>query len=278
MSTEASVAHRLGPALGLALCACGGAVQSGETSRDAQALDAIAAEAVAPDATVADATSSSGDPDAADAASSWRPLVTGDALDGATFAETVRDARADSVIPGDTDAPADATADDGSAGSDSPAIGTNDLPSTAECLTGGHVLWVQGDPGCFWFTGTQRDAIGSSWSVEAEDYYAPTYDGALLEVGPPDAGGAGWMFNFNTMNVKQPMNTGVVYDVLAVNAMTMVGYVRTCTTAYGNFRVDELRAVGGTDGGGIGMLLSFTAAFSVTCDGYPGVLRGCVHF
>ena len=152
------------------------------------------------------------------------------------------------------------------------------LPSTAPCLTGGHVLSVEGDPGSFFFTGTQTDALGSVWAVEAEEYYA-VFDGALIEVKPPpsaDAGGS-WFLDFNTWNAMIPMKTGVVYDIATVSNSTSFGYTRTCSSAAGSFRVDEMEAPDASVGG-VSMLLGFTAAFAVTCDGYPGVLRGCVHF
>jgi hypothetical protein len=154
------------------------------------------------------------------------------------------------------------------------------LPSTAPCLTGGHVLKVEGDPGCFWFSGTQYDALGSSWAVEAEAYFA-TYDGASIQVLPPasaQSGGPGWFLNFNTWNAREPMQTGVVYDVGMVSNGGSFGYASTCVSASGSFRVDDFRATGGTGSPEIGMLLSFTAAFSIACDGSPGVLRGCIHF
>jgi hypothetical protein len=240
--------------------ACGGAIELPETSRDAQALDGPFPDAM-PVSGAADATS------ALDAPHNTALDAGADASAGTDAALASRDAT---------------TADDAYTWSDGPAVGTDGLPSTAECLTGGHVLWVQGDPGCFWFTGTQRYALGSSWFVEAERYYA-TYDGAYLVVGVPastqSGGGDGWRLNFNTWNVKQPMRTGVVYDALAVTGQNPASYnMQTCASAYGTFRVDEFRAVGGTDTSGIGMLLSFTAAFSLTCKDSTGVLRGCVHF
>jgi hypothetical protein len=152
--------------------------------------------------------------------------------------------------------------------------GSYDLPSTAPCLTGGHALWVEGDPGCFWFVGSQLDSAGSSFFIEAEAYYA-TYDGALIEVSVPGAV-AGWHINFNTWNAMGPMQTGAVYDALSVMSADSVAYDRTCPLAGGRFRVDEFS--GSVPKPAIvGPLYSFTAAFAFTCAG-SGVLRGCVHF
>src|SRR5580700_6789571 len=215
-----------------ALAACGGDLSASSSHPDASslppALDASATEVVD-----ANSPPESAAPSGAGADVTTEPGAGGSLVDGspeAGDAATFLDARGD---------------DEGSEGMDG-------LPSTAECLTGGHVLWVEGDPGCFWFAGTQLDSLGSSWSVEAEAYYA-VYDGALLEVQPPasaDAGGS-WYFNFNTWNLREPMQTGVVYDALAASGSYLVGYVRTCSSAYGSFRVDEFNATGVEDGGGM---------------------------
>ena len=212
-------------------------------------------------------------------------------LDGSTSdARSLRDASAGSIP--DAGSPRDATREDASGGPvdaagpiDAPGDvvegneASDGLPSTAPCLTGGHVLSVEGDPGSFFFTGTQTDAVGSSWAVEAEEYYA-LFDGALIEVAPPpsaDAGGAGWFLDFNTWNAMTRLQTGVVYDVATVSTAGSFGYGRTCTAATGTFRVDDFEAPDARIGG-VSMLLGFTAAFAIECDGYPGVLRGCVHF
>jgi hypothetical protein len=188
-----------------------------------------------------------------------------DAGDGALVdAGTPLDGASDATREGEVAEDAEAAADG--------------LPSTAPCLTGGHVLSVEGDPGSFFFTGTQTDALGSVWAVEAEEYYA-VFDGALIEVEPPpsaDAGGS-WFLDFNTWNAMIPMKTGVVYDIATVSNSISFGYTRTCSSAAGSFRVDEMEAPDASVGG-VSMLLGFTAAFAITCDGYPGALRGCVHF
>jgi hypothetical protein len=178
----------------------------------------------------------------------------------------------DATSPGD-----DATATDAAASDDpqeADGVGDMGLPSTAPCLTGGHVLWVQGDPGNVLFSGTQTYAAGTSWLVEAEAYYA-TYDGAYVVVGLP--GGGGWYFSFNTWGLKQPMQTGVRYDASDTGSGSeLVRYLRTCMTQTGSFEVEDFSAEGGE--GGIGTLLSITASFSVTCDNSPGAVRGCFHY
>ena len=192
-----------------------------------------------------------------------------------------RDADASAeTLPTDGSMPDGGSPPDGTPGDTEDASADADgLPSTAPCLTGGHVLSVEGDPGSIFFTGVQTDALGSSWAVEAEEYYA-LFDGALIEVTPPpsaDAGGAGWFLNFNTWNTMTRMQTGIVYDVATVANSDSFGYTRTCASAGGSFRVDEFDAPDASIGG-VSMLIGFTAAFAITCDGYPGVLRGCVHF
>jgi hypothetical protein len=74
-----------------------------------------------------------------------------------------------------------------------PEASTDDagLPSAQACLTGGHVFWVHGDPGCPWFVGTETFGIGSAFAVEAEAYYA-TYDGALVQVSGVQGDASDW--------------------------------------------------------------------------------------
>jgi hypothetical protein len=63
--------------------------------------------------------------------------------------------------------------------------GGDGLPSTADCLIGGNVLWVSGDPGSAIYPGEQTVSTGSTWSVSAEADVA-AYDGALLEIHLPN--------------------------------------------------------------------------------------------
>jgi hypothetical protein len=87
--------------------------------------------------------------------------------------------------------------------------------------------------------------------------------------------GPRWSFNFTTWTLGTAMQTGVIYDAVD-GSEPVVGYAQSCNTTLGDFRVDEMSATGGD--GGIGTLESFTAAFTFTCDGSPGALRGCVHY
>ncbi|MGO8996409.1 MAG: hypothetical protein ACLQVI_24100 [Polyangiaceae bacterium] len=193
----------------------------------------------------------------------------------------------DSGVPFDAtaaDAPEEAAADSGSASDGA-------LPSTAACLTGGNVLWVDGDPDVWpwWFAGTQTVAAGSTWAVQAENYYA-TYDGAILEVYLPGAspGDPFWYFEFNTWGTGAAMEAGATYSNVSTpppgarvipSGDFSIGYAATCAILSGTFQVEEFTASPGTQEQGIDTLLTFTAAFSAVCEQTElGVLRGCIHY
>jgi hypothetical protein len=193
----------------------------------------------------------------------------------------------------DSGAPFDATVPDASddAGTDSGSESDGALPSTAACLTGGNVLWVDGDPTVWpwWLVGVQTVSVGSTWNVQAENYYA-TYDGAILEVrlAGSSPGDPFWYFEFNTWGTGGPMEAGVTYSNSSnppagatpiQNGDFSIGYAATCAILSGTFHVQEFTASPGTEEQGIDNLLTFTATFSAVCEQTEvGVLRGCIHY
>lgn len=157
------------------------------------------------------------------------------------------------------------------------------LPSTAPCLTGGNVLYVNGGSGSFWFAGTQTDSTGSTWAVSAQNYTAK-YDGALIEVHLPGSQSTDpwWYIGFDTSNFSQAVQLGTVYTNAAPYSATAgaagltIGYAQTCgSSGVGTFRIDQLVAQGDASED---TLIAFTAAFSATCAGNPVPLQGCVHY
>jgi hypothetical protein len=170
------------------------------------------------------------------------------------------------------------------------------LPSTAPCLTGGNVLWLQADPASFWYAGAETLSDAAVWSSleEANAYYF-VWDGVYVQTMADDAGpGEYWTLQLNTWGLHAPLETGVVYD-MAQGGGDLIGYMRSCgptTGLRGQFRVDAFAATtldgGSVDGdggvpGGIGRLVTFTAAFWARCNntadpGPLGVLQGCVHY
>ena len=165
------------------------------------------------------------------------------------------------------------------------------LPSTAPCLTGGNVLWLQANPASFWYAGTETLSDAAVWSSleEATAYYF-VWDGVYVQATAAAAGpGETWTLQLNTWGLNAPLETGVVYD-MAQGGGDLIGYLRSCdpmTGLIGQFRVDAFSAAsldGGTGSvGTTGRLETFTAAFWAQCNnttdpGPPGVLQGCVHY
>ena len=106
--------------------------------------------------------------------------------------------------------PSDAAEDQ----SDGPSAVDGGLPSTAACLTGGNVLWVEGEPNSLWLAGAQTDAKGSAWTTQAESDYA-MYDGVYISVTLPGStlGTPWWGFQFDTWPSEVAMDVGVDYVV-----------------------------------------------------------------
>ncbi len=129
---------------------------------------------------------------------------------------------------------------------------TDGLPSTAPCLTGGNVLYVNGGSGSFWLTGAQTVSTGSTWAVAAQNYSAK-YDGALIEVHLPNSQSTDpwWYIAFDTSNFSQAVQLGTVYTNAAPYSATAgaagltIGYAQTCgSLGVGSFRIDQLVAQG----------------------------------
>jgi hypothetical protein len=161
----------------------------------------------------------------------------------------------------------------------------DELPSTAPCLVGGNVFWLDAEPGALgWTTGGQTLTSSSGWAVGA---YADvrTYDGVLIEVHPAGSmlGAPFWYLDLDTSQIMQVIETGMTYEnahpsgtggVPDVPGLTL-GYKDTCGSGIGSFRIDTLSAEGDAS---VDTLLEVTVAFAAHCDGWPGVIKGCVHY
>ena len=157
-------------------------------------------------------------------------------------------------------------------------LSSADLPSTAACLTGGNVFAVDGDQGCYWLVGPQTDGPDSDF-VGVSQAYTADVDGVSLAITPVENEnfrGATWHVSLNTFLARAPIQIGVVYGDAAWDRSLAFTYAAPCNAATGIFRIDELSA--DPKDGGQGALHALTAAFSVTCKGSTGALRGCVHF
>ncbi len=83
------------------------------------------------------------------------------------------------------------------------------LPSTAPCLTGGNVMWLQATSPSFWYTGTETLGNDAMWAAEAYAYYF-VWDGTYLQAEAADAAiGERWTLSFNTWNLDAGVRTGL---------------------------------------------------------------------
>jgi hypothetical protein len=177
--------------------------------------------------------------------------------------------------------PADAGSVDADGG-DGTSPSDPTLPSTAACLTGGNVLWVDGEPGSWWLGGTQTDSVGTQWSGGVGCCQSQI-DDVTMWVDLPGGGSTSWSFG---LQVQQPMMAGETYSnapnppagafpVPSYGLLISYPVVTHKCEAVGTFRIDAISA-DLTVGAGGGPLETLTAAFSVVCG--SGVLRGCMHY
>jgi hypothetical protein len=229
------------------------------------------------------------------------PTPVNDASVGRTPSDDATSPTAIDAADGAAEAPFDAAReDDGALADAGSANGPPDasLPPTAACLTGGNVLWVDGDSDARWFVGTQTDSslTGATFAVQAENY-VETYDGALLEVHLPNTTTSEytWFLEVNTWPSGEVMQTGVTYPVTTTAGSsgpvsTTAAYMQiafgsaTCGLLSGSFRLDQFTAQPGSEPL-IDTLVTFTASFEAACEQpnpglppTPGVLRGCIHY
>ncbi len=197
---------------------------------------------------------------------------------GAETGVDVEDDESDSPS-GDAQDASDDTEDD-----ELPDAAVSELPSTAPCRVGGNIFWIEADPGALGWKGMQTLTSSSVWAVGAQADRVE-YDGALLEVHPAGSkkGDPFWWVAFDTSNIKAAIETGVIYknaytpgvgSPLGVPGLTL-GYTQTCGPGIGTFLLEAFSAEGDMSED---TLLTITAAFTERCKGWPGVVRGCVHY
>lgn len=213
--------------------------------------------------------------------------VTIDAAVDATLDSSSADASASDVDVEDAP-PVDAALDAGPCGVDHHVShgvcladdASADLPSVEACVDAGNVLWVDGDPGAYIYTGTS-DLVNGSWAVGSESYGAPD-NGALLEAHYANSASVDpwWFLLFRDGPSLAP---GVVYHASSASSANpgleiqfgsngcYAGATQYFNPGEGAFRIDELDA-------GDASLNAFSGAFWILCDKASGVLRGCLRY
>jgi hypothetical protein len=159
-------------------------------------------------------------------------------------------------------------------------VAPSGVGSTAACLTGGNVLFVDGDVGDSVHPGIDTITLGVFTGTEVGGS-APTR--VTIDVAPNDAGqGTLWTATFSTEALGTSLVAQVYDDAQRVDytspshpGMEVIEAAATCNALSGRFEVHELTITSGTT------VTAFTATFEQACEpsgSNPPVLRGCVHF
>jgi hypothetical protein len=171
--------------------------------------------------------------------------------------------------PHDLAAPGDAGAAH-DLGASPPDLARGDMAvSAALCLTGGSVLYLDGDPGAYIFSGMQTTQV-TLWSPINGD--ADTF---WFESSPAD-----WAIAFSSQQLGQPLAVGRYdnamrhpFESAGHPGLDISGNGRGCNMETGWFEIESIS--GGPANTGFTEL---TATFEQHCEGGTPALRGCVHF
>lgn len=148
--------------------------------------------------------------------------------------------------------------------------------SPALCLTGGNVVYLDGDAGDYVHPGTATITVGS-FTEQHRPTDVPT--DVSIQVVPSDPSqGTDWSLDFGSTQLGVPL-TPQVYDDAERDSFASPGHPgidiggdgRGCNTDTGRFQVEDLKVTGGK-------VTAFTATFEQHCEGASATLRGCVHF
>lgn len=144
--------------------------------------------------------------------------------------------------------------------------------SSAPCMTGGNVLFFNGDRGDYIHAGTATITQGD-WSASGGQRYL------TISVTPSSSSlGLWWDLDFSTAQLGQDLAVNT-YRQAERAAFASPGHPgidiggdgRGCNNITGAFQVESISWEGST-------LKDFTASFEQHCDGESAALRGCVHF
>lgn len=156
-----------------------------------------------------------------------------------------------------------------------------EVPAAAtRCMTGGDVLYVDGDPTDPVHPGQETFAGATTTLVSAAPTTSSFSTRVWVEFVPttPQGTGKPWELIFSTDNLSSPIGPGVyasaqrhISGAAGHPGLLITDYATSCSGALtGSFDIIELK-MNGTD------VTSFTATFEQRCAGTSGALRGCVH-
>ena len=145
--------------------------------------------------------------------------------------------------------------------------------SSAPCLTGGSVVYLDGDPGDFIHPGAQTLAV-SSWSA----LNSGTSDTFWYEANV--SSNDWWDFAFSSAKQGAPLAVGrydnatrYPFEAAGAPGLDVTGDGRGCNMSSGWFEIESIAG-----GPGNGSFTELTATFEQHCENGVAALRGCIHF
>ncbi len=152
-------------------------------------------------------------------------------------------------------------------------VAPSGVGSDSPCLTGGNVIFYNGDSGSYIYAGKETITQGA-WSASA------TASEVHISVDPSDQSqGLWWDLYFDASKLQSTTLQAQVYEnaqrwpfqAVGHPGLDVSGDGKGCNEVTGRFQIEELTMNGST-------LQSFTATFEHHCEGGAPALRGCVHF
>jgi hypothetical protein len=148
-------------------------------------------------------------------------------------------------------------------------------PLAAQCLTGGNVVYFDGDANDYIYGGIKTLQV-TSW----HPFNTGTPDTFTASVIDPSEANAPWSFVFSSQQLNEPLAVGTYtgasrwpFEAAGQPGFDVFGDGRGCNTVSGWFAIQSI--AGGPNSGDF---TEITATFEHRCEGAPPVLRGCVHF
>jgi hypothetical protein len=146
---------------------------------------------------------------------------------------------------------------------------TSATVSAAPCMTGGNVLYLDGDPGAYIFSGVQTLAV-MTWIPLSGDI-----DTFWYESSP-----GGWDVTFSSKELGRELAVGRYDNAMCYPFATtgrpgfdISGNGRRCNNEIGWF---EILSIGGASANH--SWTELTATFEQHCESGAPALRGCIHF
>jgi hypothetical protein len=148
--------------------------------------------------------------------------------------------------------------------------------STAPCMTGGNVVFFNGDSGDYIHPGMATITQGT---FSTQGLGQTDAQNVGIHVVPSDSTqGLWWDLDFTSEMLGQPLQAQVYdnaerdpFESPGHPGMDVTGDGRGCNMSNGRFQIEELEMSGGS-------LMRFTATFEQHCEDGAAALRGCVHY